>query len=354
MSQQLKQQCSIHIPGNFEQSPAAHFQDMANWCKENSVDHDVYGEGETLQKFEAKLATLLGYEDALFVASGTMTQPTVLEMIAKQTGNPNVGMHASSHILLHENQGFQLQNRFNVLPIGNRFAPWTVDDLQQLVDPLSAVLYELPMREIGGQLPSWEQLEQIKSHCRQANIHLHMDGARLWECAAYYNKSYADIAAGFDTTYISLYKGIGGMAGSVLLGSAEFIKAARVWTQRVGGNLYHRTPYVVSAMMQFDQRIAAMPKLYQRTQEVYSLLTHYPNLQPVPLSPNANMLHLYLPYSYESAVALRDRLAQEESIWIGNPQRTDNPAQCKIEWYVGDHLLNLSDETLNKVFTALS
>ncbi|MFA0521581.1 beta-eliminating lyase-related protein, partial [Vibrio sp. 10N.222.55.E8] len=113
--------------------------------------------------------------------------------------------HESSHIMRHERQGYQLQNRFNVLPVGNAFRTWNVDDLKAWPDEIAAALYELPMREIGGQLPEWEELETIKHYCKAQSIHLHMDGARLWECAAYYQKPYREIANGFDTAYVSLY-----------------------------------------------------------------------------------------------------------------------------------------------------
>ncbi len=351
---ELKAQCTIQIPGNKEPSPAEHFAEMAKWCEQHQVSHDVYGSGETIAQFEQKIAQLLGYEAGLFVITGTMTQPMVLEMVAKQKANPQVAMHPSSHILLHENQGYQLQNRFNALTLGSRYAPWTVDDLAGCPDKLAAVLYELPMREIGGQLPQWQELQAIKEYCKRQDIHLHMDGARLWECAAFYNKSYAEIANGFDTTYVSLYKGIGGMGGSILLGSKAFIDAARVWSQRVGGNVYHRTPYVVSAAMQFDSRLALMPKLFERTQQVYKLLESFDNLTPVPQAPQANMLHLIVPMSHQQALNLRDSLAKEQGIWIGNPQATAHPQQSLIEWYVGDQLLEMDDDTLARVLSVLN
>lgn len=84
MSTELKQQCHTHLPGNREDSPAEHFAKMAKWCEDNNVKHDVYGEGETIQAFEQKVADLLGYEAGLFVVTGTMTQPTVLELVTKQ------------------------------------------------------------------------------------------------------------------------------------------------------------------------------------------------------------------------------------------------------------------------------
>lgn len=102
MSAHLKQLCHTHLSGNKEDSPAEHFAKMAKWCEENNVNHDVYGEGETIQAFEQKVADLLGYEAGLFVVTGTMTQPTVLEIVTRQKRNPIVAMHASSHIPVHE------------------------------------------------------------------------------------------------------------------------------------------------------------------------------------------------------------------------------------------------------------
>lgn len=354
MSHNLEQSCKVILPGNKEDSPAEHFSRMAAWCEANKVRHDVYGEGETLQAFEQKVADLLGYEAGLFVMSGTLTQPTVLEMVCKQKRNPIVAMHPSSHIYVHEKQGYQLQNRFQVMPVGNPYQTWTVRDLQAWPDEIAAVLYELPMREIGGQLPSWDELEQVKAYCKAQNIHLHMDGARLWEAAAYYQKDYAQIAQGFDTAYVSLYKGINGMGGSLLLGSKEFVDHAAVWMKRQGGNVYHRTPYVVSAAMQFDERLAQLPALFERTKQIYSILAEFPALAVNPPTPQSNMLHLILPLSYDQALEVQRKFASEKGIWIGTPQVSYHPNQSVIEWYVGDNLLNVDDERLREVFSGLT
>ncbi|WP_391091648.1 beta-eliminating lyase-related protein [Vibrio sp. NH-UV-68] len=354
MSTQLKQQCHTFLPGNKEDSPAEHFAKMAKWCEQHNVAHDVYGEGETIQAFEQKVADLLGFEAGLFVITGTMTQPTVLELVTRQKRNPLVAMHPSSHIYVHERQGYQLQNRFNILPIGNPYQPWKLDDLKAWPDEIAAVLYELPMREIGGQLPSWSELEEIKKHCNQHQIHLHMDGARVWECAAFYHKSYAEIACGFDSAYVSLYKGINGLGGSMLLGSKEFVELADMWMKRQGGNVYHRTPYIVSAAMQFDERLAKLPSLFERTKQVYNIIAEFPTLAVNPPQPQSNMLHLILPFSQVQAVKIQHFLASQAGIWFGHPQVTAHPHQSVVEWYVGDNLLNLSDDELRAFFTRLT
>lgn len=354
MSDDLRSQCTLVIPGHKEISPADHFSQMAAWCEQNNVQHDIYGDGDLIQSFEKKVADLLGYEAGLFVMTGTLTQITVMDLVARLKNNPIVGMHETSHIMRHEGQNYQLQQRFNILPLGNRYRPWTLEDLKEWPDQFAGVLYELPMREIGGQLPSWQELESIKSYCQQQDIHLHMDGARLWESTAYYGKAYRDIAQGFNSTYVSLYKGLNGLGGSMLLGDKDFITLASKWMKRQGGNVYHRTPYVVSGAMQFDERLALMPTLFERTKQVYSIFNDYPQFAMVPKQPQSNMLHLILPVNYEKAVSLRDTLAREQGIWIGRPQITGHPEQALIEWYVGDTLLELADDKLRSILDWLT
>lgn len=150
MKKDLRAHCHTIIAGNHEQSPAEHFYAMAKWCEEHQVKHDVYGDGEFINSFQQKVADLLGFEAGLFVITGTMTQATALELVCRKKRNPVVAMHESSHIYRFERQGYQLQNRFSILPLGDMFRPWTAKDLNAWPDEISAVLYELPMRELGG------------------------------------------------------------------------------------------------------------------------------------------------------------------------------------------------------------
>ncbi|MDA9556145.1 beta-eliminating lyase-related protein [Vibrio sp.] len=346
--------CNIIIPGNKKLTPAEMFTKMAAWSEANNVDFDVYGNGKTLAAFEKKIADLLGFDAAMFCITGTMTQPMALEMACEGKITNNVVMHPSSHILLHEHQNYQVQNRFNVLPVGAPYTTWDLSDLQHIQDPISAVLYELPMREIGGQLPEWDQLEKIKRHCKDNDIHLHMDGARLWESAAYYKQPYSEIAQGFDSVYVSLYKGINGIGGALLLGDKPFINKAKVWSRRQGGDVYHRTPYIVAAMMQFDDRINLMPALFNRTQWIVEELSKLPNIQVNPTKPMANMIHIYLPVSEKRALEIRDELADKHQVWFGNPRQAALPNQSYIEWYIGDHALNTPDIELKEALQLLS
>ena len=121
--------------------------------------------------------------------------------------------------------------------VGDRDRLITLADLQELQVRLGALLLELPQREIGGRLPEWDELVGQIEWARARDVPTHLDGARIWEAAPYYGRPHAELAGLFDTVYVSLYKGLGGIGGSVLAGPAELIAQARVWRRRHGGTL---------------------------------------------------------------------------------------------------------------------
>jgi threonine aldolase len=83
--------------------------------------------------------------------------------------------------------------------VGDARALITRADLSAIHEPVAALLLELPQREIGGLLPPWEELAAQAEWARAHGVALHMDGARLWESAPFYERSYAEVAALFDS-----------------------------------------------------------------------------------------------------------------------------------------------------------
>ncbi|MEW6164949.1 MAG: beta-eliminating lyase-related protein [Pseudomonadota bacterium] len=346
---ELIRRCHTVFPGHRARTPAETFAAMAAWCGEHGVEHDVYGSGDLIQGFEDKVARLLGCETAVFCISGTMAQVTALRLAAQERGGLPVALHPTSHIFVHERSNYQLLKHFDALQVGERNRPWTAADLDAVPDRLGAIGLEIPMREIGGQAPNWDELETIKRHAKARGAHLHMDGARLWEAAAGYGRSVAEIAAGFDSVYVSLYKGIGGLGGAMLAGRREFVARAAEWFRRQGGNLVHRSPYIVAAAMQFDARLAAMPDYFGRTLFLYEALRGHPRIRVNPAAPAANMLHLHLPVNPDRALAIRNELAERHGIWMFN--RISGgvlPDTSYFELYVGDNLLDMPDERLTE------
>ena len=105
--------------------------------------------------------------------------------------------------------------------------------------------------------------------------------------------------------------------------------------------------------MPFDERLAQLRALFERTKQIYKIIEEFPPLAVRLIQPQANMLHLILPFSCEELKELQYTFATEKGIWFGNPQVTAHPNQSIVEWYVGDYLLNLGDDELRSFFNQL-
>jgi len=195
---------------------------------------DRYGSGERIERLERRVAELLGHEAAVFMPSGTMAQQIALRIWSDRRGIETVAFHPTCHLELHEEKGYERLHGLHGKLVGDPNRLITLDDLEALREPLAGLLLELPQREIGGLLPTWDDLREQVTWAREREIALHMDGARLWEAQPFYDRPHAEIAALFDSVYVSFYKGLGGMAGAALAGDAALVAEARVWQRRHG------------------------------------------------------------------------------------------------------------------------
>jgi threonine aldolase len=345
--QALRKRCAVIVPGFKALEPADEFRQLADWCQSHGAAHDIYGKGPLVEDFEHKIATLLGKPAATFVPSGIMAQLAAVRVWAERARLHRFGMHPTSHLMHHEEQAFSALMNCHGVPVGDRLRPMLAADLEAVSQGLACAIIELPIREAGGQLPTWDELEALKACAAARGVALHMDGARLWESAAFYGKSYAEIAAGFDSVYVSLYKGIGAFAGAVLAGDEAFVNDARLWRRRMGGTLFHMSPMVAAAAMRFDERLALMPALYRRTLSFAAELGRRRLLRVNPRTPHTNMLHLYFAAPADAVAEARDKLAQETGAWLFDGVRNaEVPGWSLTEIYVGDRLLQLDDGEL--------
>jgi threonine aldolase len=350
----LRSQCTRIVPGFLLTKPADEFRAMGEWCEENAIEHDVYGQGPLIESFEARIAALLGKEAAIFMPSGVMAQLIALKLYSQRAGTTRIGLHPSSHLLGHEEQAFAALLGLECRPIGEYYRVLEARDLVPVCERLAALVVELPIREAGGQLPGWEDLEALKEAARQRGLPLHMDGARLWESTPFYGRSPDAIAVGFESVYVSMYKGVGGLAGAVLAGAPEWIAEARIWRRRMGGTLVHQSPMIVSAARRLDARLELMPLLYRRAVELARALNAVPGLKTLPEVPQTNMFHLYFASPAPAVEEERDRLAEEHKVWlVGGVKSAEVPGWSKAELTVGDQVLGLSDDELAPLFGQL-
>ncbi len=315
---------------------------------------DMYGQGELITGFEKQVAELLGKAAAVFMPSGTMAQPIALRIHADRSHMPHVAFHPLCHLEIHEQKGYQLLHGLHGVLVGSPHRLLTLDDLKQVKEPLAALLLELPQREIGGQLPTWDELTAIVNWARERNIALHLDGARLWECQPFYQRSYAEIAALFDTVYVSFYKILGGITGAMLLGPEDHIAEARLWQRRQGGNLVRMFPFVLSAKQGLRRGSIGWRPITPKRSRLRQPWRLFPRSKCMPNPPHTNMMHVFVRGEADRLEQAALDIAQEQKIWLVNGWSTSQiPAYQKFELTVGDASLDFTADEVTALFKTL-
>ncbi|KAA0549096.1 low specificity L-threonine aldolase [Bacillus sp. BGMRC 2118] len=320
---------------------------------DGEVESDIYGNGKIIEDFQEKMASFLGKEEAVFFPSGTMAQQIALRIWCDEKDVMKVAYHPLSHLEIHEEDGLRKLHGITPILLAEKNRLIELKDIQNLQEDIACLLLELPQREIGGQLPSFETLVAISTYCREQNIKIHLDGARLYEILPYYEKSAEEICSLFDSVYISFYKGIGGIAGAILAGTKEFIKESKVWKRRHGGDLISLYPYIASADYYFDLRIHNMKRYYEHAKELAEQYNSIDCVTTNPIVPVSNMFHVHIDLPKEELEPLLVELYENSDIGLTGHLKEVNDHASYFEVSIGDNYPLVPKEQLRKVFIEL-
>lgn len=82
-----------------------------------------------------------------------------------------------------------------------------------------------------------DNFKTVISLAREHNLAVHMDGARVFNAALALGVPASELASHVDSVMFCLSKGLAAPVGSMLVGSADFIKLARRNRKAVGGGM---------------------------------------------------------------------------------------------------------------------
>lgn len=320
---------------------------------DSSIEADTYGTGKIINDFEKELAELLGKESAAFFPSGTMAQQIALRIWCDEKENKKVAYHPLCHLEIHEKDGLKVLHHIESILLGKSDKLFNLQDLKSYDERFACLLIELPQREIGGQLPSWKELVEISDYCKAKGIKLHLDGARLFEALPYYDKSARDICSLFDSVYISFYKGLGGIAGAMLAGNAEFIDQSKIWKRRHGGDLISLYPYIISAKYYMNKRIGNMRKYWQEASVIALRLNEIKGVRTTPIIPVCNMFHAYFDAPKEKVESILTKIIEKYNLALATNLKAMDDLSCKSELYFGDSIELIPQELLFEALNQL-
>ncbi|TLS50714.1 low specificity L-threonine aldolase [Paenibacillus antri] len=317
---------------------------------EEELESDMYGAGAAIEDFQGKMAAFLGKEAAVFFPSGTMAQQIALRIWCDRRELKRVAYHPLCHLEIHEEDGLKKLHGIEAVLLADRDRVVGADDVLGMREEVACVLLELPQREIGGQLPPYEELEAISAYCRERGIRLHLDGARLLESLPYYGKTAAEVCALFDSVYLSVYKGIGGVAGAVLAGDASFAAESKVWKRRHGGDLISLYPYVLSADYYFERRKDEMGRYYEEAKELAARFNACEGVSTRPETPVTNMFHVHLAMPKEEAEAWLTSVIQGAGVGVTSYAKEAGDGASYFEISIGDRYGTIPPSRLDGLF----
>ncbi|MFX3675144.1 MAG: low specificity L-threonine aldolase [Paenisporosarcina sp.] len=316
-------------------------------------ESDIYGKGKIIEDFQAKMAAFLGKETAVFFPSGTMAQQIALRIWCDEKGLKKVAYHPLSHLEIHEEDGLKELHLIESVLLADKSRVIELEDVANMQEDVACLLLELPQREIGGQLPEYKTLEEISAYCHEKGIKLHLDGARLFEILPFYQKSAAEICSLFDSVYVSLYKGIGGIAGAILAGNQGFTEKSKIWKRRHGGDLISLYPYIISADYYFQQRSKKMEKYYEEAKETAKLFNSCYYVTTMPKEPVTNMFHVHFKAPKEKMESILVEIYEETGVGLASYLKETSEDSCSYEVSMGDLYENVPKDKVKQAFLML-
>lgn len=241
------------------------------------VGDDVFGEDPSVNRLEAAMAAMFGMEAGLFCPSGTMTNQIAIRCHT-QPGD-EVVCDELSHVYQYEGGGISFNSGCQVkLLHGNRgrvtaaqvLAAINPDDIHK--PPTRLVSLENTANRGGGACYRFGDLLAIKEVCAANNLSLHLDGARIFNAMVEKDETPPDYGKTFDSISVCLSKGLGTPAGSVLLGSAAFIKKARRTRKILGGGMRQSGFLAAAGLYALENNIARLAEDHAHARAVAAAL----------------------------------------------------------------------------------
>ncbi|MBG0853437.1 threonine aldolase [Streptomyces spinoverrucosus] len=298
---------------------------------------DLYGNG-IVEALEAKVAGLLGTEAAAFFPTGTMAQQVALRCWAGRTGDPTVALHPLAHPEVHERHA--LTQVSGLRPVRLSSAPRlpTAAEIRDFEEPFGALMLELPLRDAGFVLPSWEELTEVVEAARERDAVVHFDGARLWETTVHFGRPLHEIAGLADSVYVSFYKSLDGFGGAALAGPRTLVEEAKTWRHRYGGQVFQQFPTVLSALAGLERELPRLPDYVRHARVVAAALREgfaaagVPWARVHPEKPHTNEFQVWLPYEADVVAEAAVRQAEETgTLLFGRPWDAPGPGLAVTE-----------------------
>jgi threonine aldolase len=295
-----------------------------------SVGDDVYGDDPTINRLQELAAAKLGKEAGLFVPSGTMGNLAAILSHCQRGDEVIMGKH--SHTFLHEGGGISTLGGVHSCQLTEQpDGSLALDEIEASIrnpeddhEPITRLIeIENTQNACGGLCLSPEYTHQLADFAHARGIIVHLDGARVFNSAVAQGVDVRELTGPVDSVTFCLSKGLAAPVGSVLCGSAEFIKKARKIRKHLGGGMRQAGILAAAGIVALERMVDRLAEDHARARYMAEGLSEIPGICLDPGSPATNMIFFSLADSVKLSTAQIEKKMEECGILVNacGPQR---------------------------------
>jgi len=264
------------------------------------VGDDVYGEDPTVNRLQEMSAALLGKEAGLFVPSGTMGN--LLSVLSVCNRGDEVIMGNLGHTFLYEAGGISALGGIFAHTLPNQAdGSLILEDIENAIrpdnihDPITRmVILENTHNRCGGTVLTERYTREVAELAHRNHLHLHLDGARIFNAAAALNVDVKALTEPVDSVTFCLSKGLCAPVGSVVCGTKDFVKKGLRVRKMLGGGMRQAGIIAAAGIFALENMITRLRDDHQRATLLAEGLKTVPGIHFEMGMPQSNMVFLSL------------------------------------------------------------
>jgi threonine aldolase len=284
------------------------------------VGDDVLGDDPTVNLLQERMADLLNKEAALFVPSGSMANGCAIRA-ACEPGDEII-LDNTTHSYNYESGSFAAISGCSVRVIDGERGLFTPQDVRDSMRPRDVhfarsrlVIVENTNNRGGGTVWPLERVIEIRDVARELGLHLHLDGARLWNACVVSGHRPADYARYADTVSMCFSKGLGAPVGSILAGSKPLITRAHRFRKMFGGAMRQAGILAAAALYALDHNTQRLADDHENARRLAEAIAELPGIHLDPSTVETNIVIFEVDERLGPPEQFIERL-RERDVWM--------------------------------------
>ncbi|MBI4863202.1 MAG: aminotransferase class I/II-fold pyridoxal phosphate-dependent enzyme [Candidatus Riflebacteria bacterium] len=272
---------------------------MRDAMRDAEVGDDVCEEDPTVNRLQELAARMIGKDASLFVPSGTFANQCAIGVLIRP--GDEVIVSETAHLVEHEAGAAAALSGAHVRAVTpTRRSYLTAEDVAPRLRIFEDVhcprtgLVVLENALSDGTVMPVEEMSRVRALAAAHRVPVHLDGARLFNAALALGVDVREICAQADTVAFCLSKGLGAPVGSLLSGTAEFVRQARRRRKIMGGGMRQAGVLAAPGIVALTDGLARLEEDHRLARLLARRLAGIPGVVLDLASVQTNMVYCHL------------------------------------------------------------